>query len=233
MKPAVRPSLGEVARRTEHSRCAAPRREQARISRRLRRPAWTTSRGAGSGSSLLEQTSTLGRVARRLPGGLNARMGEPRSPGLPDGCCHERCHGRTRWLRSGRSKCEKPKSPALQGLPMRRRGLEPPPGYPGPGPQPGNSTVISVRCVPDRPYRPGARTIRTHGTIWMLPRMLPRAGTPECAWRREGRSDGRRDGRRHGRRRLARPLAPLSTWKAAPKGSLLRFCRPSRSTRAR
>ena len=28
---------------------------------------------------------------------------------------------------------------------MRRRGLEPPPGYPGPGPQPGNPSVISVR----------------------------------------------------------------------------------------
>ena len=37
--------------------------------------------------------------------------------------------------------------PAVQGLPMRRRGLEPPPGYPGPGPQPGNPSVISVQCV--------------------------------------------------------------------------------------
>jgi hypothetical protein len=61
---------------------------------------------------------------------------------------------------------------------VRRRGLEPPPGYPGPGPQPGNSTVISVPIVPNGPYRPAARTIRTHRTIWMLPRMLPRAGTP-------------------------------------------------------
>jgi hypothetical protein len=39
------------------------------------------------------------------------------------------------------------KGPAVQGLPMRRRGLEPPPGYPGPGPQPGNPTVRSVQCV--------------------------------------------------------------------------------------
>jgi Methyltransferase FkbM domain len=68
------------------------------------------------------------------------------------------------------------KSPAMRGLrSMRRRGLEPPPGYPGPGPQPGNSGVISIRCVPYRPYRPDVRTIRTHRTIWMLPRMLPRA----------------------------------------------------------
>ncbi len=90
-------------------------------------------------------------------------------------------------------------SPDMRGLRvMRRRGLEPPPGYPGPGPQPGNSTVISVRCVPGRPYRPGARTIRTHGTIWMLPRMLPRfviwSGAPAMSsWRcqpiRRGHND--------------------------------------------
>ena len=62
----------------------------------------------------------------------------------------------------------------LQGLRvMRRRGLEPPPGYPGPGPHPGNPGVISVRIAPDRPHRPGMRTIRTDRTIWMLPRMLP------------------------------------------------------------
>src|SRR5688572_13228444 len=57
---------------------------------------------------------------------------------------------------------------------VRRRGLERPPGYPGPGPQPGNPGVISVRIAPDRPNRPGMRTIWTHRTIWMLPRMLPR-----------------------------------------------------------
>jgi hypothetical protein len=40
------------------------------------------------------------------------------------------------------------KSPAKRGfLMMRRRGLEPPPGYPGPGPQPGNPGVRSVQCV--------------------------------------------------------------------------------------
>jgi len=40
------------------------------------------------------------------------------------------------------------KSPANAGLSlMRRRGLEPPPGYPGPGPQPGNPGVRSVLCV--------------------------------------------------------------------------------------
>jgi len=57
---------------------------------------------------------------------------------------------------------------------MRRRGLEPPPGYPGPGPQPCRPGVRCVRIAPERPMRPGSRTIRTGRTIWMLPRMLPR-----------------------------------------------------------
>src|SRR3954469_2846768 len=36
-------------------------------------------------------------------------------------------------------------SPANAGLPkVRRRGLEPPPGYPGPGPQPGASTNSAI-----------------------------------------------------------------------------------------
>ena len=66
---------------------------------------------------------------------------------------------------------------------MHRRGLEPPPGYPGAGPQPGDPTVISVDCVPDRPHRPVLRTIRTHRTIWMLPRMLPEPAPLGVAWR--------------------------------------------------
>ena len=36
------------------------------------------------------------------------------------------------------------KSPAMQGFSMRRRGLEPPPSYPGPGPQPGASTNSAI-----------------------------------------------------------------------------------------
>ncbi len=36
------------------------------------------------------------------------------------------------------------KAPHLQGFSMRRRGLEPPPGYPGPGPQPGASTNSAI-----------------------------------------------------------------------------------------
>ena len=62
------------------------------------------------------------------------------------------------------------KSPAVRGLSMRRRGLEPPPGKPGPGPQPGNPSVRYVRPAPERPMRPGTRTIRTHRTGRMLPR---------------------------------------------------------------
>jgi hypothetical protein len=70
---------------------------------------------------------------------------------------------------------ENAKSPDTRGFAaMRRRGLEPPPGYPGPGPQPGAAGVLCVHCVPDRPLRPRFWTIWTHRTIWMLPRMLPR-----------------------------------------------------------
>src|SRR5215217_6586667 len=57
---------------------------------------------------------------------------------------------------------------------MRRRGLEPPPGYPGPGPQPGARKCRSVQIVQERPERLVPCTIWTHQTIWMLPRMLPR-----------------------------------------------------------
>jgi hypothetical protein len=53
---------------------------------------------------------------------------------------------------------------------MRRRGLEPPPGYPGPGPQPGNAGVISVQCVhlvpnvqPRGRYGRNGRSGRCHG----------------------------------------------------------------------
>jgi hypothetical protein len=67
------------------------------------------------------------------------------------------------------------KSPAMRGLRvMRRSGLEPPPGYPGPGPQPDSSGAVSVRYVPDRPHRPAAGTIWTDWTFWMLSRTLPR-----------------------------------------------------------
>jgi len=84
---------------------------------------------------------------------------------------------------------------------MRRRGLEPPPGYPGLRPQPGDAGVISVRVAPDRPSRPFASTVRTHRTIRMLPRMLPRAGTPERPWRSDSRPNTRMRCGRHGRRR--------------------------------
>jgi len=80
---------------------------------------------------------------------------------------------------------EKPKSPATRhaGLSeMRRRGLEPPPGNPGPGPQPGEAGVISVHCVPHRPDRAVARTIWTHRMIWKLSRMLPRLASSASDW---------------------------------------------------
>ena len=66
---------------------------------------------------------------------------------------------------------EKPADAGLHD--MRRRGLEPPPGYPGPGPQPGRASARCVRIAPDRPDRLGAWTMWTHWAIWMLPLKLP------------------------------------------------------------
>src|SRR5919198_4018127 len=48
------------------------------------------------------------------------------------------------------SAVETEKGPATQGLLMRRRGLEPPPGYPGAGPQPGPSPAHSVHSAQNR-----------------------------------------------------------------------------------
>ena len=47
------------------------------------------------------------------------------------------------------------KAPHTRGFRMRRRGLEPPPGYPGPGPQPCKP---AHQIRPMRPGRPGLRT---------------------------------------------------------------------------
>ena len=175
--------------RTARRRCAptsgiAPRVvsalawEQACRRSRPRHLLRTTSRSADRDSSFLEQTGTLRQVAGRLLGCRNTRVGG--AAALRRGGPRDVATSVATAGGAGRGvAAHNAKSSALQGLPMRRRGLEPPPGYPGPGPQPGNSTVISVRCVPDRPYRPGARTIWTHRTIWML----PRAGTAGCAWR--------------------------------------------------
>ena len=140
----------------------------------------TTSRSVGEDSSFLEQASTLSGAFDAWPGCPNPRRGRL-AAGRPTDVATSVAAGRGTGRRVT---VQNAKSPAAQGLSMRRRGLEPPPGYPGPGPQPGNSVVISVRIAPDRPYRPALRTIRTHRTIRMLPRMLPRAGTVGCAWRR-------------------------------------------------
>src|SRR3954451_11113642 len=48
-------------------------------------------------------------------------------------------------LPRGRERPQNDESPAGRGFRnMRRRGLEPPPGYPGPGPQPGASTNSAI-----------------------------------------------------------------------------------------
>src|SRR5829696_6161456 len=57
---------------------------------------------------------------------------------------------------------EKPRRAGLSGV--RRRGLEPPPGYPGPGPQPGASTNSAI----------GARALASIAPGW--PRLSPSRG---------------------------------------------------------
>src|ERR1044072_8802474 len=64
------------------------------------------------------------------------------------------------------------KAPPERGFrAMRRRGLEPPPGYPGPGPQPGASTNSAIgaratasiaRGVRVESVRSGIYLVRTH-----------------------------------------------------------------------
>jgi hypothetical protein len=78
---------------------------------------------------------------------------------------------------------EREKTPPCRAFSMRRRGLEPPPGYPGPGPQPGNPRVRSVQGVRSARSTTAARTIWTHRTGRKSPRMLPRAlHTDEPGW---------------------------------------------------
>src|SRR3954453_15960144 len=56
------------------------------------------------------------------------------------------------------------KSPAIAGLPlMRRRGLEPPSGHPGPGPQPGASTNSAIGAR-EGEYSPGLRGLSPSAT---------------------------------------------------------------------
>ena len=122
--------------------------------------------------------STVQTTARPLTEHAKRAPARRRTPGSP--FVRGRCQrGSPLWSAGD---AENDKSPATRGFrDMRRRGLEPPPGYPGPGPQPGNSTVISVRDVPDRPYRPGARTMRTHRTIWICHGSCHgAAGSREC-----------------------------------------------------
>ena len=89
--------------------------------------------------------STL-RLPGSGPGGQGRRQRRTRAAAGASAakCCQRSWHA---LARLSDIELANAKGPALQGLPMRRRGLEPPPGYPGPGPQPGNSSVISVLCV--------------------------------------------------------------------------------------
>ena len=69
-------------------------------------------------------------------------LGQPLAAPLPLASCHENLPHPGGRNRPGTKKPRK-----CGAFTMRRRGLEPPPGYPGPGPQPCNPGVRSVLCV--------------------------------------------------------------------------------------
>jgi hypothetical protein len=58
---------------------------------------------------------------------------------------------------------------------VRRRGLEPPPGYPGPGPQPDRRRVSCVHFVLAGAFRPPIGTQWTDWTGWTLSRAFSRS----------------------------------------------------------
>jgi hypothetical protein len=164
----------------DRRRPTSPGRE-ARSQRMIRKApapgALVTARRAWQMSHyLLRRPITTARTLPRSPASRRGRgsssTSEP-APGPP------RCRSGTLGPRPLPGRWGRPrttKAPTCGAFAyMRRRGLEPPPGYPGPGPQPGNPAVISVRAALDRTNRPDPRTIRTHRTIWMLPRMWPPA----------------------------------------------------------
>jgi hypothetical protein len=66
---------------------------------------------------------------------------------------------------------------------VRRRGLEPPPGYPGPGPQPGMTGDRCVHLALERALCPAKWTLWTGWTGWMLSTVLSRIPVTEIGER--------------------------------------------------
>jgi len=148
------------------------------------------------------------------------------------------------------------KKPRKHGaFPMRRRGLEPPPGYPGPGPQPCHSGVRSVQCVHivqnvrefgriGRNGRPGCCRGCCHGggRLWMpahlrrdrtrTPRRVARTACPTLpsASRRRRAAWYRRAGVPE--RRAERPRRALRACRRSGGGPRGIGSSPRRSTRA-
>jgi hypothetical protein len=92
--------------------------------------------GLALGRSLLETGSGAASHLRFLA--------DPGRRGCCQICCHENIPQRSPQRR---------KPCICRAFAMRRRGLEPPPGYPGPGPQPGNPGARCVRAVAQSPIR--------------------------------------------------------------------------------
>jgi hypothetical protein len=152
--PGSRRARHEAVRSTSGSADTERARSTARPCRRTsqggRRPRQRGARRGGGGTRRSQRGPTIRRgVAGGRSGVLavDARQALPalgstwRTRGSPflRGRCHESSPPRTS------TRPENAKGPDMRGLrSMRRRGLEPPPGYPGPGPQPGASTNSAI-----------------------------------------------------------------------------------------
>jgi len=121
---------------------------------------------------------------------------------------------------------EKPRK-ASGAFTMRRRGLEPPPGYPGPGPQPGNR-------VSDTSYASDASRSSTNLDVMDVMDDLDVAADVAAGWRGRAPRTGRR---RRWRRRFgsavgSRPhqtctkRARISRWASSIAGTSSRSTRP-------
>ena len=150
--PSANPSAG-LAR---PSLAAAPDRRATRLIGSIRRRAQDAARAPEPARPSLP-TSTRHRrfyvclgMSPDLDSAAAGRRRQTPSPSVID--CGERgCSPvvrdvvTERWSPVGRARPENDESPAVRGFSLvRRRGLEPPPGYPGPGPQPGASTNSAI-----------------------------------------------------------------------------------------
>src|SRR5215210_4836888 len=141
MRRRAAPPAGRAGRRARRSPGFVPRLERARAAAAQisRHPRGCRSGRCAGAHSRASARSTCGAWGRIAWGSLLWLRVE-----------HNQCstfskHVPTAVLQCKLARPPNEKAPRLAGLSlMRRRGLEPPPGYPGPGPQPGASTNSAI-----------------------------------------------------------------------------------------